>query len=153
METSLIRQFNRVHHILPVLKHARRMDDGMVLSAIVFLIRIGLVWRHLPEFYSKRNNIENPSFMKFSCPTDGFYLTGSEVHYSKTASLLLARNRIKRLLAGKAYAADAIRVWLKRRDMETCIPTKSNRKMSPCYDNNLCLKRHAIENTLSSLKD
>ena len=219
METPLITktQFNRVRHILPVRNHARRMDDRMVLSAIIFLIRNGLAWRHLPEFYGNwksiysrfsrwsRAGITAKIFQHFalrlskncdamldssyvkaqrsasSLKSDGndrgigrsrggmtskihllsntlaqpmdFIITGGEVHDSKIASVLLTRNRMKRLLADKAYDTDAIRAYLKGRGIEACIPPKSNRKMPAIHDKTLYRKRHIIENMFSRLKD
>ncbi len=55
METPLIskRQFNRIRKFIPVKKHSKRLDDLKIISAILLVIRFGLAWRQIPEFYGK----------------------------------------------------------------------------------------------------
>ncbi len=59
METPLIskRQFNRIRKFLPVRKHKNLLDDRLVLSGIIYVIRNGLAWRQLPEFYGKWTSV------------------------------------------------------------------------------------------------
>lgn len=59
METPLIsnKQFNKIKKHLPVPKHSRALDDRKVLSAIILVIRHGLPWRHIPDFYGKWSSI------------------------------------------------------------------------------------------------
>ncbi len=55
METPLIskRQFNKIRKFIPAKKHAKRLDDLKVISAMLLVIRFGLAWRQIPEFYGK----------------------------------------------------------------------------------------------------
>lgn len=55
METPLIskRQFNKIRRLFPARKQANRLDDRKVISAIIFVIRYGIPWRQIPDFYGK----------------------------------------------------------------------------------------------------
>ena len=59
METPLItrKQFNLIRKFIPVRKHAKRLDDVKVISAIILVVRYGLPWRQIPEFYGKWKSI------------------------------------------------------------------------------------------------
>lgn len=59
METPLIsvEQHNKIRSFFPVRKHAKRLDDRKVISAIILVIRFGLPWRHIPEFYGNWRSI------------------------------------------------------------------------------------------------
>ena len=219
METPLIskRQFNRIRKLLPVHKHKNLLNDRLVLSGIIYVIRYGLSWRQLPEFYgnwssvyskfrrwSKRGVIKNvfsalagklpkrctamidSTYIKAqrtaSCMrSDGlprelgrsrggittkihllcndqqkpidFVLTAGQVSDIKIAPLLVAGNKMKKLLADKAYDSDSFRALLASQRITTCIPAKSNRKSPAPHDAKLYGKRHIIENMFARLKD
>lgn len=59
METPLIskKQYNKIRKLFPARKRANRLDDRKVISAIIFVIRYGLSWRQLPDFYGKWTSI------------------------------------------------------------------------------------------------
>ena len=82
-----------------------------------------------------------------------FTLTGGEVADIKIAPLLVARNKMKWLLADKAYDSDAFRAQLKQQRISVCIPAKSNRKIPVKHDRTMYKKRHKIENMFGRLKD
>ena len=82
-----------------------------------------------------------------------FCLTGGEVADIKTASILTDINKMKCLIADKAYGSKKYRESLARRRIESCIPPKSNEKKPAPYDRQLYRKRHVIENLLAKLKD
>lgn len=82
-----------------------------------------------------------------------FMLTGGETPDIKIAPLLVARNRMKHLLADKAYDSDAFRNQLLKCHIKPCIPAKSNRKLPEKHDVAMYRKRHKIENMFCRLKD
>lgn len=219
METPLIskRQFNRIRKYLPVRKNVRSMDDRKVLSAIILVIKYGLAWRHVPEFYGKWTSIHSrfrrwskagvianifsmlaiklpkrcvamidSTFVKAqrsasSMRSDGqarqlgrshggittkihllcnsrsrpmdFIITGGQVHDVKIAPVLIARNKMKHLLADRAYDSNSFRDQLKNQRVKACIPSKSNRKKPESHDHGQYRLRHVIENMFAKLKD
>jgi transposase len=58
-----------------------------------------------------------------------------------------------RLLADKAYDADAFRAWLKDRDIEAVIPSSAARKKPYPYDRHAYTRRNVIERMFCRLKD
>lgn len=195
METPLIskKQFNKIKKYLPVAKHGRALDDRKVLSAIILVIKHGLPWRHIPDFYGKWSSIHckfrrwskagiiekifsaftinlpkrctamiDSTYVKaqrsassmrsdgksrelgrsrggittkihFLCTSEGnpidFIITGGQRHDVKVAPKLIGRNKMKRLIADKAYGSKSFRKQLGERKIETCIPPKSNEKI------------------------
>ena len=87
------------------------------------------------------------------CQPMDFMLTGGEVADIKIAPLLVARNKMKWLLADKAYDSWAFRSQLTSRRIKPCIPAKSNRKCPEEHDRAMYRKRHKIENLFGRLKD
>lgn len=82
-----------------------------------------------------------------------FVVTGGEVSDIKVAPELVARNRMKTLLADKAYHSRKFRNQLSERRIQACIPPKSNTKSYVKFDSKLFSKRHKIENIFSKIKD
>lgn len=80
-------------------------------------------------------------------------ITGGEVHDIKVAPELVSRNKMKCLLADKAYGSKKFRKLLADRKIEACIPPKSNSKVKIEYDKQKYKKRHVIENMFARLKD
>ncbi len=58
-QTPLIskKQFNKIRHLFPARKQRKRLDDRKVISAILLVIRYGLPWRYIPDFYGKWSSI------------------------------------------------------------------------------------------------
>lgn len=219
METPLIskRQFNKIRKFLPVRNHARRLDDRMVISGIIFIIKNGLGWRQLPEFYGNWKTVYSrfrrwnklgiiikifhyftkklpkrciamidSTFSKaqrsacsmrsdglsrelgrsrggittkihllcnsFGQPMD-FFITAGNVADIKIAPVLTSRNKMKVLIADKAYGAKSFRANLREQKVKDCIPAKCNEKSPEEYDGQLYKKRHVIENMFMKLKD
>ncbi len=50
-DTSYIEK--AIYQNLSVKKHSKRLDDLKIISAILLVIRFGLAWRQIPEFYGK----------------------------------------------------------------------------------------------------
>lgn len=67
--------------------------------------------------------------------------------------MLSSLPRARALLADKGYDADWFRDALAERNVEACIPSKSNRKIQIPHDRALYQKRHRIENMFGRLKD
>ena len=82
-----------------------------------------------------------------------YIITGGEVHDVKMALELLGKHPIKGLIADKAYGSKEVRDELERRNIEICIPPKSNSKCPWTYDEELYRKRHKVENIFAKLKD
>lgn len=91
------------------------------------------------------------------CNSDGlpmdFCITGGHVADIKAAPELTDRNKMKCLIADRAYGAKKYRGDLASRHIEACIPPKSNEKNPAPYDKQLYRKRHVIENMFAKLKD
>lgn len=219
METPLIskRQFNKIRRILPSRKHKKRLDDRLVISAILLVVKHGLPWRYIPEFYGNWKSIYSKfrrwskagiiqqifesfagklpkrcvamidsTFAKASrtassmkaddeprelgrsrggittkihllCNEQGlpmdFLLSAGNVSDVKIAPTLVARNKMKTLLADKAYDSNSFRKQLKEQHIAACIPAKSNRKVPIEHDKELYKKRHTIENMFGRIKD
>ena len=82
------------------------------------------------------------------------FLTAGQVSdYIGAAALLSSLPPTKALLADRGYDADWLRDALADRDIEACIPSKSNRKIQIPHDRALYRKRHKIENMFGKLKD
>ena len=58
-----------------------------------------------------------------------------------------------RLAADKAYSSSAIRGWLRERDIEDVIPTKSNEERNPDFDKEGYRCRNVVERCISRLKE
>lgn len=219
METPLIdrKKFNRIRRHLPPQKSRPRVNDRRVLSGIIWIIKTGSAWRHLPEFYGNWKTVYS-RFRRWSilgifekifhiftkridknciamvdstyvkahrtsasmacqnidrkigrsrgglttkihllCTEHGmpldFLITGGEASDVKSAPELIARNRLKGLIADKAYDSAAVRQMLAKRKAIVCIPVKSNAKKVYQFDKTVYRKRHRIENIFSKLKD
>ncbi len=219
METPLIsiKQFNKLRRLFPARKRRDRIEDRKVISAILLVIRYGLPWRQIPDFYGKWSSIYS-RFIRWSrtgiiqkifyffahklpkrckamidstfskaqrcassmrsdknnrhlgrsrggittkihllCNSEGypmdFCLTAGHVSDIKTAPILTDRNKMKCLIADKAYGSKAYRKRLEDQHIEPCIPPKSNEKDPAEYDAELYKMRHVIENMFSKLKD
>ena len=92
------------------------------------------------------------------CDSEGrprtLFLTAGQVSdHTGAAALLSSLPKAKALLADKGYDADWFRDALASKDIEVCIPPKSNRKTQIPYDKVLYRKRHKIENMFGKLKD
>ena len=87
-----------------------------------------------------------------SQPMD-FIITGGQVHDVKIAPVLTAGNKMKHLLADRAYDSDSFRDQLKNQRVKACIPPKSNRKNPSPHDPVMYKRRHVIENMFAKLKD
>lgn len=82
-----------------------------------------------------------------------FILSAGQVSDIKIAPQLVAGNKMKKLLADKAYDSDRFRNLLASRQITVCSPAKSNRKSPIPHDARLYGKRHKIENMFARLKD
>ena len=82
------------------------------------------------------------------------FLTAGQISdYTGAAALLSSLPPAKALLADKGYDADWFRAALADRQIEACIPSKSNRKVQIPHNKGLYKKRHKIENMFGKLKD
>ena len=68
------------------------------------------------------------------------------------APVLIGRNKMKTLIADKAYGSRNFRELLHREHIKDCIPPKCNEKDPAAYDEKLYKTRHIIENMFSRLK-
>ena len=82
-----------------------------------------------------------------------FLSAGQISDYTGAAALLSSLPKAKVLLADRGYDADWFRDALAERDIEACIPSKSNRKIHIPHDKVRYRKRHKIENMFGKLKD
>ena len=81
-------------------------------------------------------------------------LTPGNVHDGTMAAALLAQaGPIRRLIADKAYDANALRSLLGERGAEAVIPSTSRRKAAIPYDKEAYRQRNRIERMWSRLKD
>ena len=91
------------------------------------------------------------------CNEDGipfdYLITGGNVYDVKVALDLLGMHPITGLIADKAYGSKELRNELERRNIEICIPPKSNANTPWPYDKKSYKKRHKIENIFARLKD
>lgn len=165
------------------------MDDRIVISGIIYVLKNNIPWRHLPEKYGKwrtvysrfrrwcRQGIFQKIFTNFSAklkkrciamldstyikPIEqcavwqamDFMVTDGEVADINIAPELVARNKMKALLADKAYHSPRLRKHLTERRIKVCIPPKSNKKTFVDFDKIIYRQRHKIENLFSRLKD
>ncbi|MCW2241862.1 IS5 family transposase [Azospirillum canadense] len=93
-----------------------------------------------------------------------FWLTGGEVHDSKAFARLMGtgwtkrlgrgRPRLKpdRLAADKAYSSGAIRLALRRRGIQSVLPTKSNERPAATFDRDAYRERNRVERLINKLK-
>ncbi len=86
-------------------------------------------------------------------PRTLFLTAGQVSDFTGAAALLSSLPPAKVLLADRGYDADWFQDALADRDIEVCIPPKSNRKIQIPYDRMLYRKRHKIENMFGKLKD
>lgn len=49
--------FNKIKHLLPIPRRPRKYDAIKILSGIIFVIKNGIPWRHLPKKYGKWSTI------------------------------------------------------------------------------------------------
>ncbi len=91
------------------------------------------------------------------CNADGkpmdFIISEGNRHDVKIAPNLIARNKMKCIVADKAYNSKKIRLLLAQRHIEGCIPAKSNAKIPIEHDRETYKKRHVIENMFARIKD
>jgi len=81
-------------------------------------------------------------------------LTPGNVHDGTMASALLAHaGPIRRLIADKAYDANALRTLLRERGAEAVIPSTTSRRSPIPYDQEAYRQRNRIERMWSRLKD
>lgn len=78
---------------------------------------------------------------------------GQMSDYKGAALLLPSLPKAKELLADRGYDADWLRVALKEKGIEPCIPSRKNRKQDVAYDKTLYRQRHKVENMFAKLKD
>ena len=93
-----------------------------------------------------------------TCDSEGrprslFLTAGQDSDYIGAAALLSTLPSTKALLGDKGYDADWLRAALADREVEACIPSKSNRKIQIPHDRALYRKRHKVENMFGKLKD
>lgn len=87
-------------------------------------------------------------------PPDFLITPGNSSDIKMAPVLILAnQNRMKILIADKAYDSDAFRDLLRSDRVQGCIPPKSTRKNPQPYDRQLYGTRHVIENMFARLKD
>lgn len=89
---------------------------------------------------------------EYGLPID-FLITGGDVHDVKPAPELIIRNKMKGLIADKAYGSVRIRKLLFKLKRKACIPAKCNAKIKIPHDLAVYKKRHRIENLFARLKD
>ncbi len=82
-----------------------------------------------------------------------FCITGGNVSDIKTAPGLTDPNKMKCLIADKAYGSKAFRKRLDSQHIKVCIPPKSNAKNPDKHDELLYKLRHIIENMFAKIKD
>lgn len=78
---------------------------------------------------------------------------GQTGDYRGAAAILPSLPRARVLIADRGYDAYWFRNALRRMDIETCIPRKSNRKAAIAFDAKLYRQRHKIEIMFGRLKD
>ena len=83
-----------------------------------------------------------------------FHLTGGEAADCKAydALIVLPERTPEALLADKGYDADAIRADLTKRNIESVIPGRSNRRVKIEHDRTLYKQRNRIERMFGHLK-
>lgn len=95
--------------------------------------------------------------MRFATARDGLAACsswqGQISDYKGAAALLSSLPLAKALLADKGYDADWLRDALAERQIEACIPSKSNRKIQIPHGRVRYRKRHEIENMFGKVKD
>ncbi len=79
-------------------------------------------------------------------PRDLFLSAGQVSDYTGAAALVATMPNAKVLLADQGYDVDWLRDALTDRNIDACIPSKSNRKTQIPLDFMLFGKRHKIEN-------
>lgn len=91
------------------------------------------------------------------CNSDGmpmdFTITEGQRHDVKIAPELINKNKMKWLVADKAYSSEKLRSLLAERHINACIPVKSNAKEEIEYDKEKYKTRHVIENMFARIKD
>ena len=97
------------------------------------------------------------SKLRAVCDSEGrpralFPTAGQVSDFIGARALLSTLPPAKALVGDRGYGADRFRA-LAERDIETCIPSKSNRKIQIPHDRMLYRKRHRIENMFGKLKD
>jgi transposase len=81
-------------------------------------------------------------------------LTPGNVNDGTMAGALLAQaGPIRRLIADRAYDANALRHFLHEQDVEAVIPSTTSRKAPIPYDKDAYRQRNRIERMWSRLKD
>ena len=73
--------------------------------------------------------------------------------YKGAALMLGVLPNAKTMIADRGYDADWLRRALTARGINSCIPSRSNRKEPIPYDRALYRQRHRIENMFVRLKD
>ena len=55
METPFLsrKQFNKFRRVLPLPRARQRIDDRVVISGIIYVLKNNIPWRHLPKIYGK----------------------------------------------------------------------------------------------------
>ena len=94
-----------------------------------------------------------PKFIWQSLPIE-FYITGGEVHYSKTAPILIDMLPTSDyIIADRGYDSEALREQIRNKNAITVIPRKKNSKVDNA-DIDWCLYkyRHLVDNVFARLK-
>lgn len=78
---------------------------------------------------------------------------GQMSDYNGAALMLAAIPKAPVLIADRGYDADWFRDALRRKGIEPCIPSKSNRKIALAHDRAVYRDRHKIEIMFGRLKD
>ena len=78
---------------------------------------------------------------------------GQMSDYNGAALMLASIPKAPVLIADRGYDADWFRDALRRKGIEPCIPSKSNRTIAIAHDRAVYRDRHKIENMFGRLKD
>ena len=81
-----------------------------------------------------------------------FVLTGGQRHDFSQAEALLMDFIFERVIADRAYDADAFLDWIAGLGAEAVIPPRKNRKQQRPYDAHLYKERHLVECFINKLK-
>lgn len=78
---------------------------------------------------------------------------GNVADITMAIPLLTATHKPKRLLADKAYDADSLRNWLKRRRIRAVIPSTATRRTPYPLNQKIYRRRNVIERMFCKLKN
>lgn len=113
------RQLNRIKPYFPLSHGIPRVDDGRVISGIIYVIRYGLQWKDAPKAYGphktldnrfvrwSRAGIFNKIFHELSRPRgarDCLMIDATHLKAHQTAASLLKKGRYPAVLAAQKAA-------------------------------------------------